>query len=627
VDTNPTGPPVVGGQSHPAVFVINLDRDVERLAGITGNLNVLGVPFARWPATDGATLDYAEAETDGVLIRDFGPHATAEAACGVSHIRLWRHVVEHNIPWALVLEDDARLAAPLPDRIAHWELPADADLVLLNARAAAGPVRRRGQRLSYADVIGGAGTEGYLVSLRGAQLLLAVTRPLANPLDFQMYAHIATVRAHDRYPFFWSLPRNRAARDVEVVAYRVVPPLVGHSDVGSSIGNGRHPRARFYCRALLDLNFDTDQPYGYGYLYPAASGAPADPTTPAPVTFARGVDFSHCPQRLAVRTAAALADRGVDTVRLSVMVDDRSVMNLPRAIRLARTAAGAGLQVYLALHYSDTWADPGRQCKPEAWRHLGIAELIDRLHTYTKDVVATFCRHDVAPAIVQLGNEVTNGLLWADDGCDERSGGRLHPIGNAADGPVERWDRDDQAVIVAEMLRCAAAGARDAMPAGQPMSTLIHLDRGADIDGARWWLDQVVAHDVDIGLLGLSFYSMWHAGATMDSLSRIGELHRAYPSTRVVISETAHPWRPYRDGGREYRDGTGFPFTPDGQYSYLESALSTIRHAPNGAGLFWWGACFIDSTTEPCPDVFQAHALLDADGIPLPALQAFGAVG
>ncbi|GHF46850.1 glycosyl hydrolase 53 family protein [Streptomyces griseosporeus] len=628
----------------PPVFVINLDRDHERLAAMAARLGAWGVEFTRWPATDGQALADgphlpAAAEFDGVALSGFDRFALPEAACGISHIRLWRMLVAQRVPWAVVLEDDARLIRRPPSGIGAWGLPQDADIVLLSDRAAPGAVRRAGASgFSFADVVGGAGTEGYLVSWEGARQLLAVTRPLLNPLDFQMYAHFASVRRADTFPHLWSLPRNEAADGTELNAYRLLPPLVAHADTRSSIGNGRHRRARFLCRALLGLNFDTDGSYPYRPRPPAAIAASTRPAAAPPVSaparggageagFVTGADLSHCPEGAAARMARTLAEHGVTTARISCWVADDSTMNLARTVRLATAATRAGLGVHLVLHYSDTWADPGRQNKPAAWRGLGIGALRSTVRTYTSAVLAQLADHGAPPVIVQLGNEITNGLLWAAEGEDQRAGGRLHPPGRdphpGGAGAHPYWEREDQWVIVAELLNAASAGVRAVLP--RECRTMVHLDRGADIDGARWWLEHATRHEIGFDLIGLSFHPLWHDDATLDRLGRIAELHTAFPGKPVVVAETSHPYRVFRHDGPVRRTGPEFPFTPEGQAAFLAGALRTVRDAPNGAGVIWWGTCFTGDQVENGVDAFYAQALFDAAGTPLPALAAFRA--
>jgi len=239
------------------LFVINLDADRHRLDRFAATMDRFGTPFARWSATSGADLDDRKfgrrPVARGVFVTRFRSWSANEAACGVSHIRLLRDVVRRRVPWTIVMEDDAVLTRELPLEINSWELPPDADIVLLNDRALPGPVRRQVGDFVYADVAGGAGTEAYLVSLNGARKLLRVLYPFMNPLDFQMFAHFESIQRLDAAPFYWRLPRNPHALDTSLRAYRLVPGVVRHTGVDSSIGNQRHPHAHLYCKLLLGM--------------------------------------------------------------------------------------------------------------------------------------------------------------------------------------------------------------------------------------------------------------------------------------------------------------------------------------------------------------------------------------
>ena len=147
----------------------------------------------------------------------------------------------------------------LPLDIKSWELPSDADIVMLNDRASVGAVRKTGRDFSYGDVAGGAGTEGYLISQGGAAKLLRVLYPLMNPLDFQMYAHFESIQRLDCPPHYWKLPMNPRAVRTSLKAYRVMPGLVSHTGAESSIGNQRHPHAHVYCKLLLGMDFGLDR--------------------------------------------------------------------------------------------------------------------------------------------------------------------------------------------------------------------------------------------------------------------------------------------------------------------------------------------------------------------------------
>ncbi len=243
------------------LLVINLDDDRERMRDVTRNLRDHRVPFERWRATPGTDLDHERfglaPVAPGVLVSaDFRQWSRNEAACGVSHIRALQHMIRERIPWAVIMEDDGLFVRQVPPRVEALDPPDDADIVLLNARAEMGAIRKKGPLVSYGDVVGGAGTEGYMVSLSGASKMLDILTPLKDPLDFQMYSHFASVQDAHGSGSCWSLPQNPRAKDVRLNAYRISPSLIAHTGHDSSIGNQRHPRARLYCQALLGLIFD-----------------------------------------------------------------------------------------------------------------------------------------------------------------------------------------------------------------------------------------------------------------------------------------------------------------------------------------------------------------------------------
>jgi arabinogalactan endo-1,4-beta-galactosidase len=620
------------------VFVINADGDSERLRRFTRTMHAHDVPFRRWIATRGIDLDARkfdrEAIAPGVFIADFKEWSLNEAACGVSHIRLLQHVVRRRIPWTIVLEDDAVLTRSVPLQIEPWCLPRDAELVLLSDRALLGAVTKAGAPFAYGDVTGGAGTEGYMVSLRGARKLLRILYPFREPLDFQMYSHFRSVQALDEPPYHWRLPQNPAARSTLVTAYRIVPSVIQHDGSSSSIGNQRHPRAHLYCKLLLGLDFEPSYE-SYSPL-PAPKGrhrglrARTPPSASNERTaFLRGVDISHFDERTIFRDLdrrprdlmAILKRHGVNAIRLSLWVDPESAFNLERAQRLATKARAHGFEICLALHYSDTWADPGSQPKPQAWAHLPREQLRQRVYAYTREVLTALCRQGTPPSYVQTGNEITNGMLWAAESEPPESGGRLHRLGASA--PAASYER--QWAAFTELLADAVRGARDGAAAANCTTDIVfHLHRGADPDSVLSWLEHVTAAGIDFDTVGLSFNSQWHPGAVPSRLPALRPISDAFPTKKLILAETAYPYRSFDHDGRRF-DAGELPYSPAGQRAYLRQTLAAVRRLPTGAGVFWWGACFTNSLFGRCNDSFAARALFDADGHALPTLTGFGA--
>ncbi len=609
------------------VFVINAEGAVARIAALDSLMRTYGVPFHRWLATRGEDINataFGGCEAEGsVRLEGFTAASANEAACGLSHIRLLRHLVRERLPWSMVLEDDAVVTRAFPLDIESWQAPPDADIVLLNGRACAGDVRHVGDPFSYGEVTGGAGTEGYMVSFVGAQKLLQVLSPLRGPLDFQMYAHFGSVQSADRSPHHWRLPRNPAADDVDLVAYRVFPSVVAHDgDVVSTIGAQRHPRARLYCKLLLGVE------YGYGDMaYQPERALPTRPRRAVAASipraqsdrrgFVNGVDVSHLRAGVAPELMSRLKASGVDSVRLSLWVDRMAEFNLPRALRLAEDARACGLETCVVLHYSDTWADPGCQRKPASWSGLSYRALTERVRSYTRDVMTAFCAQGTPPALVQIGNEITAGFLWAvDSEPPERGGGLYRPSGDAS-AYETHW------LAFTDLLSSAIGGVHEAAAAfDAPTEIMLHIDRGVDADAASWWLAAVEAAEVQFDVIGLSFNPQWHLGAVVSRVADLRRISDEFPTKRLMIAETAYPYRPFECDGQVHRTGE-FPFTPEGQAEYLRRMRAAVRALPTGAGLFWWGALFTHSQYGLCTDSFAARALFDVHGNALPALAAF----
>lgn len=113
-------------------------------------------------------------------------------------------------------------------------------------------------------------------------------------------------------------------------------------------------------------------------------------------------------------------DHGCNYVRLRLFLSpsgkEGQVNTLSYTLGLARRVKQAGMKFLLDLHYSDNWADPGHQTMPAEWVGLSHAELVDRVYAYTRETLADFRREGCSPDMVEVGNEITDGMLWPDAG-------------------------------------------------------------------------------------------------------------------------------------------------------------------------------------------------------------------
>jgi len=295
-------------------------------------------------------------------------------------------------------------------------------------------------------------------------------------------------------------------------------------------------------------------------------------------------------------------------VRLFVNPDyrDGTVNDLPYTLALAARIKAAGLALVLDLHYSDTWADPGHQTKPAAWSSLDFEGLERAVEAYTAEVVRAFRDAGALPDIIQIGNEVTAGMLWPD--------GRLDASGDTE----AQWDR------FARLLEAGVRGARSPLARGETLRVMIHIDRGGDRRGTKWFFDHLLEQGVPFDVIGLSYYPWWHG--SLDELRENLAATAAAYGTDVMIVETAYPYR-----GEEWwkaRPNMAWPISPEGQRAFLADVAAAVRGAPGGrgAGILYW---YPESIPVPGLEPWEggALALFDSRGEALPGLAALGAAG
>ncbi len=274
-----------------------------------------------------------------------------------------------------------------------------------------------------------------------------------------------------------------------------------------------------------------------------------------------------------------MAEAGMNAVRLRIWHDPPGgFCNLERTLVMARRIRELGLHFLLDFHYSDGWADPSKQWKPRAWEGLDLSGLRGAVHRYTAEVLSALNAQGTPPDMVQVGNEVTPGMLWPE--------GRV-------DG---EYDTEEQWRAFAELLQAGAAAVRAVCPHARVM---IHIDRGGDWETTRKFFERMGALGVDYDVIGQSFYPWWHG--TLDDLRRNLALTARTFGKPIIVVETAYPWTLDKPEGFEFiveRDDQlhpGYPATVAGQATYLRDFIRIVRETPDGlgAGFYWWEPAWI----------------------------------
>jgi arabinogalactan endo-1,4-beta-galactosidase len=339
----------------------------------------------------------------------------------------------------------------------------------------------------------------------------------------------------------------------------------------------------------------------------------------------RGVDISSLPQVEDHGSAfyndagqqqdilQILADHGVNYVRLKLWHTPANGYNdLERVKAMATRIKSAGMGFLLNVHYSDTWADPAKQYKPAAWQDLDYDQLEAEVRNYTQEAVAELRDQGTEPDIVQIGNEIPNGMLWDDGKLDGSSG---------------------QFTRLAGLLKAGIDGVKDT---GCSARIMLHLDRGGDNRLYRWWFDNAIAEGVEFDVIGLSFYGYWH-GELADLSNNLNDLAYRYQKELIVV-ETAYPYTlADQDGfvnviGQEDQLVAGYPATVEGQANWLRDLMQVMANAPErlGKGVLYWEpawlglpGCGWDPQDPTTGNNWENQALFDFGGHVLSSMDVF----
>lgn len=303
-----------------------------------------------------------------------------------------------------------------------------------------------------------------------------------------------------------------------------------------------------------------------------------------------------------------MKDSGLNYARLRVWVDSPDGYHgkdelLAMAVRLK----AMDIKLLVDLHYSDTWADPGKQTKPAAWEAYDFAQLTQAVYDHTYDICSSLVAQGTPPDMIQLGNEINAGMLWPD-------------------GDYNHFDN------LAALLKAGYQAVKDCSP-----STLVmlHIAEGGDNALAQWWFDSITRRDVPYDVIGISYYAFWH-GTLAELQYNLDDISARYDKD-VILVETAYPFTPFEN---DYLSNIasrgmmvpGYPFTPAGQSLMLQDLMAVVRAVPGGRGLgvFWWDATWTavpGNGWEPDdPDSgngWENQALFDYSGRALPALDLF----
>lgn len=318
--------------------------------------------------------------------------------------------------------------------------------------------------------------------------------------------------------------------------------------------------------------------------------AAAQPESPAPYYF--GVDLSYVNEMEDCGAVYRVDgeprdpyeifhDAGANLVRLRLWhtPDWTEYSTLDDVTRAIERAKAVGMAVLLDFHYSDTWADPGKQIIPAAWEGLDDEALGEALYQYTYDTLMQLDGLGLMPDIVQVGNEINSEILRAE----------------GTSGTPINWERN--AALINQGIRAVRDAGEAASSAPQVM---LHIAQPENVEG---WLRSAVRNNVtDFDIIGVSYYPGWsdHTIRTIDNV--VGRLRDLFEKD-VMIVETSYPWtlRGVNESagnilGEDFLD-PAYPATPEGQRQFMIDLNQAVIDG-GGIGVVYWEPAWVSTPCE-----------------------------
>jgi arabinogalactan endo-1,4-beta-galactosidase len=277
-----------------------------------------------------------------------------------------------------------------------------------------------------------------------------------------------------------------------------------------------------------------------------------------------------------------LKDRGINTIRLRVWVnpnDDKASGHCSpeETVVMAVRAQKLGMRIMIDFHYSDSWADPGKQNKPAAWAKHSFPELLNDVYQHTYDVLKLLKKAGVTPEWVQVGNEIPGGMLWPDGSTDNFS--QLAQLLNKGYDATKAID--------------------------SKIKVIVHLDEGNKSEKFRWFFDKATENNVKYDVIGLSYYPFWiktdYQSTILDLENNLKDMAVRYNKEVMVV-----------EVGGDYT-------LVENTKEMLEATIKAVKSVPNNKGL---GVIYWEPQGEKSWSGYQLSAWLP-DGKPSPALDAF----
>ena len=255
-------------------------------------------------------------------------------------------------------------------------------------------------------------------------------------------------------------------------------------------------------------------------------------------------------------------------------------------LRLASLAKEYGYRVVPDFHYSDFWADPGKQFIPKGWANDSYETLLAKVAEFTKSTLLKLKGEGIGVEMLQIGNEITNGMLW--------------PIGKLIDnGEGERRGNYD---CLCGLLKAGIAAAKEVYPHAK---IILHLERSGDAAVYQEFFEEMGRHGVPYDIIGASYYPYWHGSFkqlfdNLDSCKAkfkkeimIMELGYGFTLEDYILTNNGAPHLVINEEKlKEMKEALPYPLNEDGQAAFIEEFLA-LSEKHGVEGVFYWEPLWI----------------------------------
>ena len=280
-----------------------------------------------------------------------------------------------------------------------------------------------------------------------------------------------------------------------------------------------------------------------------------------------------------------LSDNGINYIRVRIWNDPYDAngngygggnCDLENAIAIGKRATEYGMKLLVDFHYSDFWADPGKQMVPKAWKGMSVDEKAEAIYQFTKDCLQQLKKAGVDVGMVQIGNE-TNGVL-----CGESS------------AALGGWKK------IMQMISAGSKAVREVCPKAL---VAVHFANPENAESYASYGKNLEYYGVDYDVFASSYYPYWHG--TLDNLAQVLNNIATKYNKKVMVAETSYAYTPEDTdfSGNTIGEGANvvkdYPMTIQGQANLVRDVVDTVvNKTTNGIGVFYWEGTWISVGTN-----------------------------